>query len=73
MAQSKKYDYVIEQHDSNWSTKIIRRVTSKRTIVSKSRDGFTSEADAEEWGKQELEIFLQSLKERNKRRAEHRK
>ncbi len=73
MSQSKKYDYQIEQHDSNWRVKIIRRVTSKRTTVSKSQEGFSSEAEAEAWGKKELAQFLDNLVQRNKRRAMNRK
>ena len=58
MAKSNKYDFQVTQDNSSWSAQIIRRVTSKKTVVSKSQDGFPSEADAEEWGQKELENFL---------------
>ena len=72
MAKSKKFDYRITQEKSSWRAEITRRVTSKKTIVSKSQTGFTSEADAEQWGRQELESFLHSLKNRNKRHSTQR-
>jgi len=73
MAKSKKYEYRIKQDGSNWTTEIIRRITSRKTTVSKSQHGFTSETEAKEWGEKELGFFLQSLKQRNKRHAEQRK
>jgi len=67
MTQSKKYDYRISQNKKTWTAEIIRRVTSKRTAVSKSQDGFATEAEAKAWGEKELAAFLENLAERNKR------
>jgi hypothetical protein len=39
----------------------------QETIVSKRQSGFTSEAEAQEWGQKELKAFLQNLHEQNKR------
>ena len=64
MAKGKKYDYRVAQVDSSWVAEIIRRVTSKKTIVSKTQTGFSTEADAEQWAQKELELFLQNLKNR---------
>jgi len=69
MAQGKKYDYRIVQLNTSWTAEIIRRITSKKTVVSKSQAGFSTESDAQEWGQVELKVFLQSLNERNKRRS----
>lgn len=72
MTQSKKYDYRITQNKKTWTTEIIRRVTSKRTAVSKSQDGFATEAEAKAWGEKELASFLDNLGKRNKRDSEQR-
>ena len=69
MTQSKKYDYQITQDNAGWTTKIIRQVTSKKTVVSKRQAGFSTESEAQEWGKQEMKGFLKNLTERNKRRS----
>ncbi|MFV1983760.1 MAG: DUF3622 domain-containing protein [Thiohalomonadales bacterium] len=67
VTKGKKYTYRVVQKNNVWVTEIIRRVTSKKFHVSKSKDGFTSESDAQNWGKQEIKSFIQSLNERNKR------
>jgi hypothetical protein len=67
MTSNKKYDYRVTQNKKTWTAEIIRRVTSKRTSVSKSQDGFSTEAEAKAWGEKELASFLDNLAERNKR------
>lgn len=69
MAKSKKYDYRVVPAKSGWAVEIIRRVTAKESTVSKFKDGFASEVEAQEWGEEALKSFLNSLSERNKRRA----
>jgi len=70
MAKSKKYDCRVLKDGVNWTAEIIRRKTSKETVVSKSQSGFTSEHDAQEWVQEELKSFLKNLNERNKLRSE---
>ena len=72
MTQSKKYDYQITKGNAGWTTKIIRQVSSKKTVVSKRQDGFSTESEAQEWGKEEMKGFLKNLNERNKRRSKPR-
>lgn len=72
MSTNKKYDYRVTKGKTDWTAEIIRRVTSKKTSVSKSQDGFASEADARAWGEKELKSFLENLAERNKRDAAQR-
>ena len=69
MAKAKKYDYRVVQDDTGWRAEIIRRVTSKKVMVSKRQDGFASESEAKTWGEKTLKSFLDKLKERNKRQA----
>ena len=70
MTNSKKFDYRVVQDNTCWTAEIVRRVTSKKTVVSKSQGEFTLESDAHEWGQKELKSFLQNLSERNKRRSQ---
>lgn len=73
MKQSKKFAYHIIKDGSSWSVEIIRRVTAKKTRVSKRENGFSSEEDAEKWGKSEVETFLKNLNlnAQKKRRAKN--
>ena len=73
MAKGKKYNYQLTQDNDSWSVEIIRKVTSKKSLVSKSQDGFASEAEAQQWGENELKLFLGKLDQRNKRHAGQRK
>lgn len=68
---SKKYDFLITQNDTGWVVEILRRVTSKKTVVSKTQDGFDSEAEAQTWGENEVKDFLKktNLNEQKKRRS----
>jgi len=71
MTKSKQYDVRVVQYDAGWVAEIVRRVTSKKTVVSKSQDGFATESDAQEWGQAEVKTFLQkrNLNKGNKRRS----
>ena len=69
MSKSKKYVYKVVQNDTQWTAQIVRRITSKKTLVSKSESGFASEAEAQAWGQKELKAFLLTLAARNKRRS----
>lgn len=71
MKQSKKYDYRVIQDNDSWTTDIIRRVTSRVTVVSRSKGGFSTEAEAQAWGQSEVKKFLKkaNLGEQEKRRA----
>lgn len=74
MTQSKKYDYRVVQDNTHWTVEIIRRVTAKKTLVSKNQTGFNTEAEAQAWGQEEVKAFLKqlNLNEQNKRRAKQR-
>lgn len=72
MAKAGKYAHRVVQGDAGWTAEITRRVTSKRVMVSKSQDGFASEAEAQAWAEKALVEFLQNLKARNKRHSQQR-
>lgn len=69
MAKGKKYDFNLVLVDGSWTAEIVRKITSKKTVVSKSQAGFASEAEAQVWAETELKGFLQNQIERNERRV----
>ena len=71
MAKSKKYTCRLVQENDSWAAEIVRRVTSKKSVVTKRQDGFVSDEEAEAWGLNEVKIMVKTanLNERNKRRA----
>ena len=71
MKQSKKYDCRVIQDNDSWTAEITRRVTSRVTVVSKGKGGFSTEAEAQAWGESEVKAFLKktNLGEQEKRRA----
>ncbi len=72
MMKSKKYDFRIVQDEMSWTGEIVRKVTSSKSVVSKRREGFATEAEAQKWCEEELKVFLQKLSEQNKRHADRR-
>lgn len=68
MSKNRKYEYRVLQDDNGWSAGIVRQASRHRTVVSKSQDGFSSEAEATAWAEAELKTFGQAQSERNKRR-----
>jgi len=73
MTQSKKYDSRLSQVNDSWTAEIIRRASAQNTVVSKTQDGFKTEAEAKQWADKELAEFTAKQGERNKRRAAKRK
>lgn len=72
MAQENKFDYRIKQDGVKWHAEITRRVTARKTSVSKRKKGFETEELAQQWAKEELAGYVANLQEGNKRKAEKR-
>jgi len=72
MSNGKKYDYSVMQDDKGWTAGIIRKVSARKTVVSKSQDGFATEAEAVAWAEETLKGFLSGQTQRNQRRDERR-
>ena len=72
MTQQKKFDYKIKQDANTWSAEITRRVSARRSNVSKQQGGFETEALAIEWATTELAGFLEKQKQANARKSERR-
>jgi len=49
MSNNKKYQIKLEQKDSEWVAQITRQVTSRKIVVTKQQDSFTTETEAQEW------------------------
>ena len=72
MAQEKKFDFSVKQDGEQWNAEITRRVSARKTSVSKQKKGFASEALAIEWAKEKLTECLENLQAGNKRKSEKR-
>jgi len=72
MAQQNKFDYRITQEGEKWNAEITRRVSARRTSVSKRQNGFENEASAEAWAKEQLVEFVQNLQAATVRKADRR-
>ncbi|TEW54971.1 DUF3622 domain-containing protein [Psychromonas sp. RZ22] len=72
MTQQKKFDYQIKQDANTWSAEITRRISARRSSISKRQDGFVTEALAIEWATAELAGFLEKQKQANVRKSERR-
>jgi len=70
MTSAKKYQFKAVQNDSTWTGQIIRRVSARKTMVSKRQHGFASEAEAKAWGDIELKAFSVTQGERNSRKSQ---
>ncbi len=73
MEKNTKYDFRTVEKNGSWRTEIVRRASSKKSVVSKSQEGFATESDANAWGESELKSFLERQTKRNKRHALQRK
>lgn len=71
MKISKKYHCQTAQVGASWTAEVVRRVTAKTSVVTTSKTGFASEADALIWGQTEVAALLKNtnVKELNRRRA----
>jgi len=72
MAQEKKFDFSVKQDGEQWNAVITRRVSARKTSVTKQKKGFESEELATEWAKSKLAECLENLQAGNKRKSEKR-
>ena len=72
MAQENKFNYHIAKNGDKWNAEITRRVSARRTSVSKQKKGFETEQLAELWAKEQLVGFIENLQAATKRKAEKR-
>ncbi|GIU47634.1 DUF3622 domain-containing protein [Shewanella algidipiscicola] len=72
MLKDKKYALRVVETEKGWSAQVTRRMTARKTVVSKSKAGFATEAEATEWGNGALQQIVENLMVRNQRRAKQR-
>lgn len=72
MTQTKKFDYRIVPDKQVWAAEITRRMTARKTIVSKRKTGFETEIAAKAWGEKTLQTYLDNLMAKNERKATQR-
>lgn len=70
---SKKYQSEVLQEGDTWTARITRQVTSRKSIVSKQQQDFSSEADAQTWVETNLAEFVNTQKSANSRQGTSRK
>lgn len=64
----KKYQITLAEDGGKWNAAIVRKVSSRKSTITKSQDGFATEAEAQTWADTELKALLKVLAERNQRR-----
>lgn len=72
MTNAKKYDFRLIQVNDLWTVEITRRASVENTVVSKRQEGFATEAEAQAWGKKEVDAFLVKHKEKDQQRSKER-
>jgi hypothetical protein len=60
------------EESGSWKAEIVRRASAKKSVVSKVKDGFTSESEATQWAEEELKVLLKNVAKRNEQREEQR-
>ncbi len=61
-----KFNYRLVKNDKSWSAEIIRKMTSKKMVVTKKKDNFATKKEANVWGKAELDSFVTGLNDRRR-------
>ena len=72
MAHSKKYTIEIAQQNNTWTAKIHRRISAKKSTVSKQQSEFANEQAANDWATTELKAFTSNQHNRNEKSSEKR-
>ncbi|WP_339617329.1 DUF3622 domain-containing protein [uncultured Gilvimarinus sp.] len=64
MATGKKFDYQITEVDGTWRAELTRRASARKTVISKTQEGFNTEAEAVTWAETELKALLANVRAR---------
>ncbi len=70
---SKKYQSEVVADGTTWVARINRQVSSRKSIISKQKEGFSSQVEAENWAQSTLNEFISTQKIANSRQSDHRK
>lgn len=73
MSNGKKYGaHAMPGPSGTWSGRVVRRRTSRGTVIERERNGFVSRDEAQAWAVEQLVIYLAQRKERNARKNANR-
>ena len=70
---SKKYQSEVLEENGQWIARINRRLSSRKSKVSKEQGGFSSESEAQAWADEALSEFINTQQTANSRQGESRK
>jgi len=70
---SKKYQSEVLEENGQWLARINRRLSSRKSKVSKEQGGFSTEAEAQAWADETLTEFINTQQTANSRQGESRK
>ncbi len=70
---SKKYQSEVLEENGQWIARINRRLSSRKSKVSKEQGGFSSEPEAQAWADDALSEFINTQQTANSRQSENRK
>ena len=66
MGNQKKFGaFAIHATDGSYTARVVRRRTSRGTVVERERSGFENHETAQAWAAEQLELYLTQRKERN--------
>ncbi len=68
-----RFDYRLVEKNNHWTAEITRKLTSQKIHVTKKKDDFITEKEADEWGRTELKRLVSKLNERRRLLKESKK
>lgn len=72
MSQQQKFDFSVSQVGDQWNAEVTRRVSSRKTSITKQKKGFASEALATQWAEEKLAECVENLQAGNQRKSDKR-
>ena len=61
-----KFEYRLVEKNNTWTAEITRKVSARKTSVTKSKADFASEAEAAEWAQTELKDLSTKVSKRRR-------
>ena len=61
-----KFDYRLVEKNTTWNAEITRKVSARKTNVTKRKARFASEADAREWAEAEVKALSDKVSQRRR-------
>ena len=61
-----KFDYRLVEKKSKWTAEITRKVSARKTTVTKSKANFATEKEANDWAQAELTTLSEQVSKRRR-------